>query len=62
MTEELSRQTNDTANEVQVSCLDSEPHANAALFLQQEALSSISSAGQWAYTEYSSFSGPPKGE
>ena len=30
--------------------------------LKQEALSSISSAGQWAYTEYSSFSGPPKGE
>ena len=29
---------------------------------QQEALSSISSVGQWAYTEYSSFSGPPKGE
>ena len=29
---------------------------------QQEALSSISSAGQWAYTEYSSFSGPSKGE
>ena len=29
---------------------------------QQEALSSILSAGQRAYTEYSSFSGPPKGE
>ena len=27
---------------------------------KQEALSSILSAGQWAYTEYSSFSGPPK--
>ena len=30
--------------------------------VKQEVLSSISSAGQWAYTEYSSFSGPPKGE
>ena len=29
---------------------------------KQEALLSISSAGQQAYTEYSSFSGPPKGE
>ena len=29
---------------------------------KQEALSSISSVGQWAYTEYSSFSGPPEGE
>ena len=29
---------------------------------KQEALSNISSVGQWAYTEYSSFSGPPKGE
>ena len=32
------------------------------LHYQQEALSSILSAGQWAYTEYSSFSGHPKGE
>ena len=29
---------------------------------KQEALSSILLAGQWAYTEYSSFLGPPKGE
>ena len=29
---------------------------------KQEALSSISSAGQRAYTEYSSFSGPSEGE
>ena len=33
-----------------------------AILLKQEALSSISSAGQQAYTEYSRFSGPPKGE
>ena len=28
---------------------------------EQEALSSIYFAGQWAYTEYSSFAGPPLG-
>ena len=33
-----------------------------AVYFQQEALSSILSAGQRAYTEYSNFSGPPKGE
>ena len=32
------------------------------LFPQQEALSSISSVGQWAYIEYFSFPGPPEGE
>ena len=31
-------------------------------FEKQEALSSISSVGQWAYTEYSSFSRPREGE